>query len=150
MNDQNNLYDLIWMSRPLMQAAEASVEAGLADTELTVRMRAVLEILYRHGAAPVPDIAHHLDIKRQYTQVMVNEALAAGLIVKIENPRHKRSTLIDLTDKGRGLIQQVMERERLMIDELAKSFTETEIDVALRVVHRVVSELKSTTKDLKQ
>ncbi len=143
MLTQNNLYDLIWMSRPLMQAAEATVEQGLAETDLTVRMRAVLEILYKHGAAPVPEIATHLEIKRQYTQVMVNEALGAGLVTKTENPRHKRSTMIDLTDKGRGVIQDVMDREHRFIDDLATSFTESEIDIALDVVKRVTTLLKS-------
>ena len=66
----NNLHQLVWMSRPLMQAAEICVEAGLVGTSLTVRMRAVLEILQRHGALTVPEIAAKLEIKRQYVQVM--------------------------------------------------------------------------------
>ena len=51
------LYQLVWMSRPLMQAAEACVESGLAGTDLTVRMRAVLEILRAGGDLAVPEIA---------------------------------------------------------------------------------------------
>ncbi|MCW1933822.1 MarR family transcriptional regulator [Pararhodobacter zhoushanensis] len=85
------LYDLVWTSRPLMQAAEACVENGLAGTDLTVRMRAVLEILLAQGALPVPDIAAKLEIQRQYVQVMVNETLASGFTAQHPNPRHKRS-----------------------------------------------------------
>jgi DNA-binding MarR family transcriptional regulator len=69
-----------------MQAANACVEAGLEGTELTVRMRAVLEILRRHGDQTVPDIAARLEIKRQYVQLMVNEVLAGGFVEQRANP----------------------------------------------------------------
>jgi DNA-binding MarR family transcriptional regulator len=85
---ENNLHRLVWMSRPLMQAAEACVEAGLVNTNLTVRMRAVLEVLLRYGEQTVPEIAARLEIKRQYVQVMCNETLASGVVEQRENPRH--------------------------------------------------------------
>ena len=64
------LYQLVWMSRPLMQAAETCVENGLAGTDITVRMRAVLEMLRAQGNLSVPEIAAKLDIKRQYVQLL--------------------------------------------------------------------------------
>ena len=68
MNKTDQLYQLVWVSRPLMQAAEAAVEQGLEGTGLTVRMRAVLEMLHRQGDLTVPDIAQKLEIQRQYVQ----------------------------------------------------------------------------------
>jgi DNA-binding MarR family transcriptional regulator len=82
----DHLHSLVWMSRPLMQAANACVEAGLEGTELTVSMRAVLEILRRHGDQTVPDIAARLEIKRQYVQLMANEVLAGGFVEQRANP----------------------------------------------------------------
>ena len=136
------LYRLIWMSRPLMQAAEAAVEKGLAGTGLTVRMRAVLEILHAHGDATVPDIARKLDINRQYVQLMVNETLGAGLTAQRPNPRHRRSILLALTEEGRGVIDQVIAREQALVEAIGADIDAEDARTALSVVLALVEKLK--------
>ena len=143
MLEAEQLYKLIWMSRPLMQSAEAVVERSLEGTGLTVRTRAVLEVLLAHTEITVPDIAQKLEIKRQYVQVMVNETLAEGLTIKRENPRHKRSTLIALTPKGQTLIAEAVEREMTLVRALAIELDTADIETALRVVVTLTQNLKS-------
>lgn len=126
-----------------MQAAETVVEQGLEDTGLTVRTRAVLEILLAQDAATVPDIAQKLEIKRQYVQVMVNETLADGLTLKRENPRHKRSTIIALTDKGRVLIQDVVHREKRLVASLGHDLNSADVKTALGLISTLIDRLKS-------
>lgn len=142
MNKYDQLYRLIWMSRPLMQAAEARVERGLDGTGLTVRMRAVLEILHAHGSASVPEIAMKLEIKRQYVQLMVNETLAEGLTVGRTNPRHKRSTMIALTAKGQSVIEGVVMREKRLVEQLGADIDASDIATALQVVEMLLEKLK--------
>lgn len=143
MTETDNLYRLIWMSRPLMQAAEAAVEQGLDGSGLTVRTRAVLEILLAHDAATVPEIAQNLEINRQYVQVMVNETLAENLTCKRDNPRHKRSTIIALTDKGRALIEGVVQREKTLVASLAADLDAADINTALGIVETLIDKLKT-------
>ncbi|NIZ14949.1 MarR family winged helix-turn-helix transcriptional regulator [Phaeobacter sp. HF9A] len=143
MNKAQTLYELVWMSRPLMQAAEACVERGLTDTGLTVRMRAVLEMLLAHGAMPVPEIAARLDIQRQYVQLMVNETLASGFTVQQPNPRHKRSPLVGLSDQGRELIRDITQKEMDLMAAMGAGFSDAEVASALRVVHAVTAKLKT-------
>lgn len=140
----DTLHRLVWMSRPLMQAAEACVEEGLEGTGLTVRMRAVLEILHKHGALTVPDIAAKLEIKRQYVQVMCNETLASGLVQQHENPRHKRSSLLALTDSGRNLIEQILAKEMTLLEEIGAGLRDKDVMTALEVVTAVTNSLKKS------
>lgn len=137
-----HLHKLIWMSRPLMQAAEACVEAGLNGTDLTVRMRAVLEILRTHGGQSVPDIAARLEIKRQYVQLMVNETLASGFTEQHPNPRHKRSPLLALTDRGRDQIDGIIAKELALMQQIGADFSDEEVSTALEVVLAVTEKLK--------
>lgn len=141
------LYELVWMSRPLMQAAEACVEKGLVETDLTVRMRAVLEMLLAHGALSVPDIAAKLDIKRQYVQVMVNETLASGFTMQRPNPRHKRSSLLALTDCGRDLIKDITCQEMDLMRDIGTDFTDEDVATALRVVRAMTAKLKEMVEE---
>ena len=147
MNKYERLYRLIWLSRPLMQAAEARVERGLNGTGLTVRMRAVLEILHAHGSASVPELAMKLEIKRQYVQLMVNETLEAGLTVGRTNPRHKRSTMIALTPKGQSLIEDVVMREKRLVEQLGAEIEASDIETALQVVMTLLEKLKTDREE---
>ena len=137
-----HLHKLVWMSRPLMQAAEACVEAGLDGTGLTVRMRAVLEILHRHGEQTVPDIAAKLEIQRQYVQVMANETLAAGFVEPRANPRHKRSPILALTDRGQDLIRHIISKELELMQDVGADLNDEDIATALAVVLEVAEKLK--------
>ncbi|AUH33504.1 MarR family transcriptional regulator [Paracoccus tegillarcae] len=130
------------MSRPLMQAAEACVEDGLTGTDLTVRMRAVLEILRAEGDLSVPDIAAKLEINRQYVQLMVNETLASGFTEQRPNPRHKRSPLLTLTETGGQLIDDAITREMAIMQTIGAELSEQEVATALNVVLSVTSKLK--------
>lgn len=146
MKDEN-LHQLIWMSRPLMQAAEACVEAGLIGTNLTVRMRAVLEILEKYGEQTVPDIAARLEIKRQYVQIMCNETLASGFIEQRTNPRHKRSPMLALTDHGRARIEEIISKEMKLMQEIGALLSNDDISTALKVVLAVTDSLKEQLGD---
>lgn len=138
-----NLHRLIWMSRPLMQAAEACVEAGLIGTNLTVRMRAVLEILNTYGEQTVPEIAARLEIKRQYVQIMCNETLASGFVEQRANPRHKRSPILVLTDQGRILIEEIISKEMQLMEEVGATLSSQDVATALEVVLTVADKLKT-------
>lgn len=144
---EHHLHNLVWMSRPLMQAAEACVENGLRGTRLTVRMRAILEILRRHGDQTVPDIAARLEIKRQYVQLMVNETLAGGFVEQRANPRHKRSPLFGLTDLGSELIDDIIGRELAVMQMIGKDLSDEDIATALNIVLAVTGKLKDLAGD---
>lgn len=143
------LHRLIWMSRPLMQAAETCVESGLVGTGLTVRMRAVLEILHKYGEQTVPEIALRLEIKRQYVQVMCNETLASGLTEQRANPRHKRSPILTLTDHGRSLIEEIISKELKLLEDVGVNLSNEDISTALEVVLAVAESLKNRVGEKK-
>ena len=143
------LHQLIWMSRPLMQAAESCVEDGLAGTNLTVRMRAVLEILHKYGEQTVPELAARLEIQRQYVQIMCNETLASGFIEQRANPRHKRSPILALTNQGSTLIEDILSNEMQIMQEMSEDLSTEDIAAALKVILFVVDGLKKRTGERK-
>ena len=132
------LYELIWNTRPLLQHIERAVERGLGGSGLTVRMRAVMEILGRDGAHTVPALARSLEIKRQYVQIMVDETTAAGMTERRKNTAHSRSPLIALTPTGVALIGRVRREEDSRIRVLMKELKESEVVVALQVQKRLL------------
>lgn len=137
----DDLYRLIWLSRPLMQRVETLVIQGLEGTGLSVRMRAVLEILDKHGDQSVPDLARLLEIKRQYVQQMINDVVAAGYAHKRPNSRHKSSQLISLSELGQTTINAVLGREQQLLACVSETFDAGELSVALKVIKQLMPAL---------
>ena len=135
----DSLYDFIWMTRPMVQQVQTAVETGLEGTGLTVRSRAVLEVLARDGPQSVPQLAQALEIQRQYVQLMVNDCIAAGLVEKQPNPRHKRSPLIVLTGEASDLIATIRANETAVLAKIAQNLKSENIETALSVAQHVLS-----------
>ncbi|MCP5074445.1 MAG: winged helix-turn-helix transcriptional regulator, partial [Rhodobacteraceae bacterium] len=127
--------------------AEALVEKNLRNTGLTVRMRAVLEVLLVQGCASVPEIALRLHIQRQYVQLMINDVISAGFAEKRVNPRHKRSPLIGLTELGDELIRDVMAQERKVIEKLAENYDQTTVASSHKLMQSLESDMKAHLED---
>ena len=147
MRGTADLFRLLWLSRPLMQHVEEMVRNGLKGTGLTVRMRAILEVLHGKGPLSVPDIARELQIQRQYVQVMVNEVEAASLVERKPNPRHRSSALIALTASGEAIISTILEKEWDVARQLAEEFTDQEIGTARMVTERLCHILEQRNPD---
>src|SRR4051812_20304648 len=81
------------------RAAEVASELHGAE-QVSVGMRAVLEVVHRAGPLSVPDVARRRHVSRQHVQTLVNALLARELVTAEENPAHRRSPLISLTPAG--------------------------------------------------
>lgn len=103
--------------RPLHQASARAVEQALAGTVLTVPLRAVLEHLLGRGPRTVPQVAREFGVTRQSVQALVDTGAARGLLRLDDNPQHRRSRLVAVTELGRRTFGEVHERE---LDALAR------------------------------
>lgn len=88
------------------------------DLGVSARMRAVMESI-GEGKKTVPAIASEKEVSRQHIQTIVNELLAAGLVRKMDNPDHKRSPLISLTESGATAMAQITKREADLMPKIA-------------------------------
>ena len=87
--------------RGRMQAlyAKTRAESGLPEMELTV-----LTAVVNAAASPtVAQIGRSLGHPRQVVQRAANRLAELGLIAFVDNPGHKRASLIVATDAGRRL-----------------------------------------------
>jgi DNA-binding MarR family transcriptional regulator len=84
---------------------------------------AVLQLLLHEGPLTVPRIGRARSTSRQNIQVLVNRMVAEKWVELVENPAHKRSALVQLTEEGRQLATSATEREvalhRLVIPQVS-------------------------------
>ena len=112
-HDLHNLFrDVVALHASLSLAMDSVHErAGLRTPQVRVADRLL------HGPATVPHIAADLSMSRQYVQTVCNELQEQGLMAFIDNPRHKRSKLVALTEKGQKALVQTRENEAALIQQ---------------------------------
>jgi len=104
---------------------------------LSASGRILLQSLQLHGEQTVPALAHIRSTSRQNIQVLVNRLAAAGYIEFAENPGHRRSDFVRLTEAGRGLLSTANEREAGLLATLLPHTTEEEVRSAAELLRKL-------------
>ena len=108
-----------------------------ADLGLGVPARAVLEFLHAQGPTPVPEIARIRNVSRQHIQTIADGLIADGLVEPHDNPAHRRSPLLALTELGQRTITTVLRREERVIADRLAALPDAETERAARLLARL-------------
>ena len=107
----------------------------------------VLNSLAQEGALTVPQLARMRPVSRQFIQSLVNELEAQGLVALHENPAHKRSRLVSLTQAGRDHHAEVKQRAITSLSSLAAELSLEEAQIAARVVKELREALLALARE---
>ena len=138
--------------------AEAVAELLLDIAECFFRIRAVgqktglitswgggafgfMRSLAMLGPLTVPQIAEMRPTSRQRMQRLADELAADGLVEFIDNPRHRRSKLVQLTRKGAVRYREMSARFLAMASTLGGELNETEIRKTTAVVRQLSADV---------
>ena len=124
------LYQVIRDIRSCFHQLKALGDELHADLGVTATMRAVMECLTDEGAQTVPQIARTKAVSRQHIQINVDELARAQLVDFQDNPGHKRSPFVVLTQKGRSTFADMRRREGSILEKIAQEFTAVELKQA--------------------
>ena len=114
-----------------------------AEQGLTTAMRELLVSLAETGPATVADVGRSRGVSRQNIQILVYRMEEQGLIALVDNPRHRRSPLIELTDKGMAALRAVEAREAPLGAELATALTPDEANQVAMALHALRTRLEA-------
>src|SRR5689334_5728011 len=102
--------------------------------------RAVLQVLAEEGPRTVPWIAAKQNASRQNVQIIANRFADQGFVEFKTNPAHKKSDLVQITEKGRQALATSQHREGTILERLAE-IDETQVHSALELLRRMRHEL---------
>ncbi|MFD6874938.1 MULTISPECIES: MarR family winged helix-turn-helix transcriptional regulator [unclassified Streptomyces] len=123
---------------PLYRRFQRKIEQDIAEQNLSVGVRAVLDLLREHGPMTVPQMGQAQSLSRQFVQRMVNDATARGFTEAIPNPAHQRSSLIRLTDGGLAAIAAATAREHTLLRRTGGGLTDGEVASCVKVLGRML------------
>jgi DNA-binding MarR family transcriptional regulator len=91
--------------------------------------RGLLKSLDRFGPQTVPQLARSRPVSRQYIQTIVNQLIVGGHVRFSENPAHKRSPLVQLTESGKELLEAMARREEELLSRLKIDIPAKELEI---------------------
>jgi DNA-binding MarR family transcriptional regulator len=77
----------------------------------------------------VPGIAREMGLTRQSVQRTVDVLQAEGIVEHLDNPEHRRSKLIGMTDRGREIYRKIFARQVQWANGLAAELPVSERDI---------------------
>jgi DNA-binding MarR family transcriptional regulator len=138
--------------------AEAVAELLLHIAECFFRIRAVgqktglitswgggafgfIRSLAMLGPLTVPQIAEMRPTSRQRMQRLADELAADGLVEFVDNPKHRRSKLVQLTRKGAARYREMSARFLAMASTIGGELNEAEIRKTTAVVRQLSADI---------
>jgi DNA-binding MarR family transcriptional regulator len=95
-------------------------------TGLSMAQFSILMQLHYRSNCGVSDIGERFDITNAAASQLVDKLVQNGMIQRQEDPNDRRAKLLNLTKRGRELIQQSIEKRYRWVDELAEKLTPEE------------------------
>lgn len=114
------IYELILDIRSAFRALRAFSDRMNEARGITAARRAVMEYLADHGAATVPQIAEAKSVSRQHIQTNADELVSRDLAEWVDNPAHRRSRLLRLSEHGAEVFAEIRREEAAYLDRLGK------------------------------
>ncbi len=113
--------------RLLFHHMKVAAEQIHQEGEGSAARRGVLLTIHEKGPRTVPQIAAERPVSRQHIQSIVNGLLEDGLLERRDNPAHKRSHLMALTNSGQARVRAKEDRERQALAGLELGLSESEL-----------------------
>src|SRR5262250_1045897 len=89
------------------------------------------------GPLTVPQIAQMRPTSRQRMQRLADELAAEGLVKFIDNPKHRRSKLVQLTSKGDARYREMNTRLLAIASTMGVALSEADIRKTVEIVRQL-------------
>src|SRR5438046_3705264 len=100
------------------------------------------------GPLTVPQIAQMRPTSRQRMQRLADELAAEGLVKFIDNPKHRRSKLVQFTPKGDARYRELNARFLAIASTIGVALSEADIRQPIELVRRLRHEVKARSEQL--
>jgi DNA-binding MarR family transcriptional regulator len=95
------------------------------------------------GPLTVPQIAHMRPTSRQRMQRLADELAAEGLVKFVDNPKHRRSKLVQLTRKGDARYGELSARFLVIASTTGSALSEADIRKTTEGVRQLSDDVKA-------
>jgi DNA-binding MarR family transcriptional regulator len=101
----------------------------------------ILYALWKNDGIPISELARVTSLGKSTLTELVDRLSEAGLVTRENNPVDRRSVLINLTEKSKGLREKYTKVSEEMFQLFYKGFSEEEISILESYLRRLLENL---------
>ena len=131
----------IVMHHSMRERSHLAKAIGISMPQLGILMQ-----IHFHENCGISDISGRFDITNAAASQLVDKLVQNGLIQREEDPHDRRAKLLNLTGKGKELINQATERRYRWVEDVAQKLSAQEreqVNEALNIMTRAAQELEA-------
>jgi len=131
----------IAMHRALHERLHFAKSLGLSMPQFSILIQ-----LHFRGACGMSQVSERFEITPAAASQLVDKLVQSGLIRREEDPHDRRAKFLNLTEKGKELLQRNFEERYRWLDQLAEKLTaeeRTKVTEALELMTKAATELES-------
>jgi DNA-binding MarR family transcriptional regulator len=116
------------------------------STGLSMPQFSVLMQLYYRGACGMSEVSERFEITPAAASQLVEKLVQSGFLVRAEDPNDRRAKTLNLTERGRELIQEGIEERYRWVDELTEKLTPEDrlkVSEALNIMTETAREIEA-------
>jgi MarR family 2-MHQ and catechol resistance regulon transcriptional repressor len=134
--EATHVFQALWKTyRALLTKADDSKRRlGLGDSDFRV-----LEALFNDGTLPVNVIGERVDLTTGSITTAINRLETRWLVVRKLHPQDRRLRMIELTAKGRRLIERACVQHALDLELLVRGLSSEERSLLIDLLGRLVA-----------
>ena len=125
----------------------ASLHGGGAP-RLSPTRRQALDVLGVEGGVRVGELADRIGIDETTATRLVDRLEVDGLVERHRLPGDRRVTVVDLTEAGTQLVQEIAHRRQDFFCDVLRSLEPDEREELVRLTARAAGALRTTTEEL--
>lgn len=119
--------------------------AKLLDNDLSASQYFILQLLAVEERYTSSEIAGALDVTLSAVTNLSNKLVGKGYVKRVPSETDRRSVYLQLTEQGREVFSQMLERYRELTDGIWSDFSEQEVDLLIASYERMIERLQQHT-----
>lgn len=137
------------MYAELFEAAGAGRRQGEAMAAQAGQTQARWQVMWivATGDLTVPQVARRLGISRQGVQRVASELSADGVLELVDNPDHKTSPLLRLTDRGRATLAEINAVAEMTHQRMLEHFSTADVAALRDLLQRLVGTIRAVDEE---
>jgi len=131
----------VFMNRSMRGWGLFAKSTGLSMPQFSLLMQ-----MHHKGACGMSEVSERFEITPAAASQLVDKLVQHGFIQREEDPNDRRAKLLNLTDKGRDLIQRGLQERYRWVDQLAEKLSPEErvqVSEALNIMTEAAGELEA-------
>lgn len=136
MNQELELVESMDELSDLMRKFQTQLLSGDLK-QYTLRQLYYIELINKNEGISVSEIAKRLEVKKSTVSVAINQLIELGIVTKIQSSTDKRFYYLQLTQKGKDIMELHKQVHKNTIKKILKILDPEEVENFIKIVNKL-------------